>query len=170
MTVERASEDLGAPTPPIVLMPDAGAAVENPVGGVITFKLTGSDSNGSVTAIEAIAAPGEGPPLHVHPQDELILVLEGALRLKLSQTMHQAAPGSFVFIPRHTPHTWQNVGDGPARFFATLMPAAPAFERLFLRYAELAPDQRGAEAFARLSQETGALQVVGPPLAGSDPL
>jgi quercetin dioxygenase-like cupin family protein len=154
---------------PMALPPDGGVAVENPVGGMIAFKVTGAESNGTVTALDTVAAPGEGPPLHVHTQDELIFVVEGTLRVKLGGTLHAAPPGAFVFIPRHTPHTWQNVGGAPARFFATLTPAAPAFEELFFRYAALAPDQRGAEAFGRLARETGAIEVVGPPLAESDP-
>ena len=39
---------------------------------------------GALTAIEATAAPGEGPPLHVHRDlDELIYTLEGTYRVKL---------------------------------------------------------------------------------------
>jgi oxalate decarboxylase/phosphoglucose isomerase-like protein (cupin superfamily) len=70
-----------------------------------------------------------------------------------------------IFIPRGTPHTWQNVGDTPARFFATFTPAAPQFEQFFVRYAELAPDERSVAAFARVADETQAMEVVGPPLA-----
>jgi hypothetical protein len=77
--------------------------------------------------------------------------------------------GSFVFIPRGTPHTWQNVGSEPLRFFATIMPAAVAFEEFFKLYAQLPAEERGLAAFARLAVETNAFDVVGPPLAESDP-
>jgi hypothetical protein len=96
--------------------------------------------------------------------------LDGTFRFKLGAAIHQAPPGSFVFIPRHTPHTWQNIGESPARLFATVMPAAAAFEQFFIRYAELPVEQRGFEAFARLAAQTGAFQVVGRPLVESDPL
>jgi hypothetical protein len=71
---------------------------------------------------------------------------------------------SFVYIPRGTPHTWLNAGESFARFVFTLTPAAPAFERFFVRYAELPPEERGVEAFTRLAHEMQAMEVVGPPL------
>ena len=147
-----------------------GLSVENPVGGVITFKAMAGDTDGAVTALETSAAPGEGPPLHVHAEHELIYTLEGTFRIRLGAEIQQAGPGSFVFITGGTPHTWQNVGDRPARFFATVMPAAAAFEEFFRRYAQLPVDERGTEAFARIAVETRAFDVLGPPLAVSNPL
>ena len=82
--------------------------------------------------------------------------------------MVEALPGTFVFIPRHTPHTWQSISDGSSRFVATLVPASVEFEEFFRRYAELLPEERGIEAFSRLARETRAMEVVGPPLAQSD--
>jgi quercetin dioxygenase-like cupin family protein len=154
----------------LVRAPGEGLPVENPVGGILTFKSIGADSGGSVTAFETIAAPGEGPPLHVHVEDELIYTLEGTFRIKLGDTLSAVAPRSFAFIPGGTPHTWQNIGPGPACFFATVMPAATAFEQFFMRYAQLPPPERGVEAFRRLAEETGAFEVIGPPLAQTDPL
>jgi hypothetical protein len=89
---------------------------------------------------------------------------------KLGDTLREAPGGSFVFIPRGTPHTWQNIGAEPLRFFATIMLAAVAFEEFFKRYAQLPAEERGLEAFARVAAETKAFQVIGPPLAESDPL
>jgi quercetin dioxygenase-like cupin family protein len=85
-------------------------SVENPVGGILTFKITSDVSGGSLTALETIAASGEGPPLHIHDEDELIYTLDGTFRIKLGDTLRELPPRSFVFIPRGTPHTWQNVG------------------------------------------------------------
>ena len=153
-----------------IVAPGEGLSVENPVGGILTFKITSAESGGALTAIETVAAPQDGPPLHVHDEDEVIYILEGTFRVKLGGTLREAPPGSFVFIPRGTPHTWQNVGVGPARFFATVTPAATAFERFFRSYAQLPAEERGFEAFARLAAETNAFRVLGPPLAESDPL
>jgi quercetin dioxygenase-like cupin family protein len=156
---------------PIALAPGEGLAVENPAGGILTFKLMADRTSGALTAIETTAAPGEGPPLHLHQgEDELIYILEGEFRIKLGGEMIEAPTGSCVFIPRGTPHTWQNVGDAHARFFATVMPAASAFEQFFIRYAELPPEERGTAAFERLATGSDALEVLGPPLAHSHPL
>ena len=153
----------------LVLGPGEGLSVENPLGGLFTFKITSDESDGALTAIETFVARQEGPPLHVHEEDEVIFTLEGSMRIKLGDALHLTPAGSFVFIPRGTPHTWQNVGPGPLRFFATVMPATAAFEEFFKRYAELPAEERGVEAFARLAAETEAFEVVGPPLAVSDP-
>jgi hypothetical protein len=93
--------------------------------------------------------------------------LDGRFRVKLADDLIEAPPGSFVFIPRGTPHTWQNLSDAPARFFATVMPADVRFEQFFVSYSQLPPHERGTEAFARLAQETRAFEVLGPPLADS---
>jgi oxalate decarboxylase/phosphoglucose isomerase-like protein (cupin superfamily) len=68
---------------PAVVALGQGLSVENPVGGVLTFKATAPETGGAVTALETIAAPGEGPPLHVHAEDELIYTLEGSFRIRL---------------------------------------------------------------------------------------
>lgn len=155
---------------PFALAPGDGTSVENPTGGFTTFKAVSDQSGGGLTAIEGVSAPGEGPPLHLHrEQDEFIYVLDGSFRVRLGDDLIEALPGSFVFIPRNTPHTWQNVGDGRSRFVATLVPASVEFEEFFLRYAELPPGDRGVEAFGRLAVETRAMEVLGPPLAQSDP-
>ena len=151
---------------PFAVAPDQGLSVENPTGGVTTFKAMVDASGGALTALEGLAAPGEGPPLHVHRnQDELIYTLEGRFSIRLGDQLLDAPAGSFIFIPRGTPHTWRNSGDTPARFFAALMPGATEFEQFFVRYAALPPHERGVSAFARLADETQAMEVVGPPLA-----
>jgi quercetin dioxygenase-like cupin family protein len=155
---------------PFALAPGAGTSVENPTGGVTTFKAVGRESGGGLTVIEGVSAPGEGPPLHVHPeQDEFIYTLDGTFRVRLGEDLIEVLPRSFVFIPRNTPHTWQNVSEEPSRFVATLVPASVEFEEFFRRYGELSPEERGIEAFNRLAAETRAMDVLGPPLAQSDP-
>jgi quercetin dioxygenase-like cupin family protein len=153
---------------PFHVAPGEGPSVENPTGGRLTFKAMADATRGALTAIEATAAPGEGPPLHVHrDQDETIYVLDGRYLVKLGERYVDAPAGAFVFIPRGTPHTWQNVGTDVARFVATLAPADPKFERFFVSYSQLRPDERGVDAFARVARETQAMEVVGPPLTAA---
>lgn len=154
----------------LAVQPDEGFAVESPTGGVLSFKLTSDESGGAITACEAFSPPGEGPPLHVHRENELIYVVEGKLRVKLGDQIVEAPPGAFVFLAHDIPHTWQNIGGVDARFFIAVFPAATTFEEFFRRYNELPAEERGLEAFARLAAETKAFEVVGPPLAASDPL
>ena len=157
-------------TRPFALAPGDGTSVDNPTGGVTTFKAVSAQSGGGLTLIEGVSAPGEGPPLHVHrDQDEFIYTLDGTFRVRLGDDVIEVLPRSFVFIPRNTPHTWQNIGEGLSRFVAALVPASVEFEEFFHRYGELSPEERGMEAFSSLAAETRAMEVVGPPLAQSDP-
>jgi quercetin dioxygenase-like cupin family protein len=152
----------------IVMAPGDGQTVKNPVGGPLTFKARGEQTGGALTAFESTAAPDEGPPLHLHvSEDEFLYVLEGRLRVRLEETVHEAPAGSFVFIPRGVPHTWHNAGNDPARLLAVFTPAAPGMERFFERSAELADETRAAAAFKKFASDAG-MEVLGPPLARPD--
>jgi quercetin dioxygenase-like cupin family protein len=153
---------------PLAIPSGEGLSLGSPTGGVLTFKVMSEDCGGALTAAEAVSPAGEGPPLHVHPeQDETIYTVEGTFLVKLGDELIEAPPRSLIFIPRGTPHTWQAIGEAPGRFVFTMTPGAPRFERFFQRYAELPPEERGPEAFRRLSGETQGLEVVGPPLTSS---
>jgi quercetin dioxygenase-like cupin family protein len=103
--------------------PGDGQTVANPARGGLTYKARSGQTGGALTAWESTAAPGEGPPLHLHVnEDEFMYVLEGRLRFRLDENDHTAPAGSFVFIPRGVPHTWQNAGDGHARILFLFTP------------------------------------------------
>jgi quercetin dioxygenase-like cupin family protein len=152
----------------IFLAPGEGETVKNPVGGPLTFKIRGGQTGGALAAFESVAAPGEGPPLHLHEhEDEIWYALEGTFRMKLEDELRSAPAGTFVFIPRGVVHTWQNVGDEPGRILAIVTPAG--LDDFFGRFAALPADASPAEEFRRLGAEVGMI-VVGPPLRESDPL
>jgi quercetin dioxygenase-like cupin family protein len=152
----------------IVMGPGDGQTVANPAGGGLTYKARSGQTGEALTAWETTAAPGEGPPLHLHVnEDEFMYVLEGRLRFRLDETDHAAPAGSFVFIPTGLPHTWQNAGDGHARILFVFTPGSPGMERFFERSAELPEQTRMADAFKTLASDAG-MKVLGPPLARSD--
>jgi quercetin dioxygenase-like cupin family protein len=145
-----------------------GQALNNPAGGALTFMARGEQTGGAATAFETTAAPGQGPPLHTHArEDEMLYVLQGRLRVRLEETVHEAPAGSFVFIPRGVPHVWQNAGDDTARFLVLFTPAAPGMERFFERSAKLGDAPPVGEAFKRFASDAG-MEVLGPPMAESD--
>ena len=149
----------------VAVAPGEGATIQGPVGGALNFKVRGEQTDGSLTALENVIPPGEGPPLHVHAnEDEFWYLIEGDLRFKLGEEMHHAPQGSFVFVPKGTPHNFQNVGDRPARILVMFTPAG--MEAFFDRFSQLAaPDP---SAFKSIGGEVG-MDVVGPPLAQSEP-
>jgi quercetin dioxygenase-like cupin family protein len=147
-------------TSPIVLGPGEGATIEGPAGGPLTFKVRGAQTGGVLTALENVIAPGDGPPLHTHAaEDEAWYVIAGELRFQLGDE-HAAAPaGSFVFVPRRTPHCFVNAGSEPARILVLFTPSG--MERFFDRFAEL--DTFDPSAFAAIGAGVG-MDVVGPSL------
>jgi quercetin dioxygenase-like cupin family protein len=152
-------------TRPVVLRAGEGATIEGPVGGPLTFKVRGEQTNRVLTAFENVIAPGDGPPLHVHAnEDEAWYVLEGDLRFHLDAEIAGAPAGSFVFVPRGTPHCFQNVGETPARILVLFTPSG--MERFFDRFAELPPGAVDPGAFRRIGAEVG-MDVIGPPLGAT---
>ena len=151
---------------PVIRRPGEGETVANPLDAQVVFKVRGEQTGGRLTAFENVVAPGDGPPLHTHAnEDESMYVLDGEVRFKLADEIRAAPAGSFVFIPRGTPHTWQNVGDGPARMLIHFTPSG--MERFFDGFAAL--EAPGPTAFETVGAEVGVV-VVGPPLAQSDPV
>jgi quercetin dioxygenase-like cupin family protein len=146
--------------------PGEGFAIANPVGGAITFKVRGDQSAGTLTVFESEIPPGAGPPLHVHArEDEAWYALEGELRVRVGDAVTAAPAGAFFFAPRGVAHTFQNVGDRPARVLVVFTPAG--MDEFFQEFATTAgaPD---AEVFRQVGAFAG-MEVVGPPLAQSHP-
>lgn len=143
-----------------------GERIRSPLGGEVTQIVRGEHSNGELAALEAINGPGEGPPLHVHTrEDETVYVLEGEFRWKLGDELSVTGPGSFVFIPRGVSHTWQVIGEGDGRMLVTFFPAG--MEGFFDRLSSMT--EFDLDTFSAAAAEHG-MEVVGPPLAQSDPL
>jgi quercetin dioxygenase-like cupin family protein len=142
-----------------------GQTLTNPAGAALTFMARAEQTGGAMMAFETGAAPREGPPLHTHVrEDEVLYVLQGRLRVRLDEEIQEAPAGSFVFIPRGVPHSWQNVGDDQVRFLVVFTPAAPGMEQFFERSAELGEANQVAEAFTRFANDAG-MEVLGPRLA-----
>lgn len=61
-------------------------------------------TNGSLTVMEVLTGPKQGPALHTHlREDELWYVIEGDFRLKAGDAMFQVSTGGMAFGPRGTP-------------------------------------------------------------------
>jgi quercetin dioxygenase-like cupin family protein len=158
-------------TRPILSGPGEGQSVPNPISEAIEFKARAEQTAGALNAFESAPAPGQGPPLHVHAnEDEVLYFLDGLFRLKFDDVVRKAPSGSFAFIPKGVPHAWQNIGDAPGRLLWMFLPAAQGMERFFEEFRAAITDEASvARAFATVA-EVGGMKVVGPPLAQSDPL
>ena len=146
--------------------PDDRAIIRSPVGGDLTFLVTTEQSNGTFLAVETIAPPGEGPPLHTHTrEEETIYVVSGDFRFQVGDDVSDAPAGAFAFVPRGVAHTWQNIGDESGTLLVTFVPAG--MESFFERLSKMG--EFDLEEFRAAAAEQGT-DVVGPPLAVSHPL
>jgi quercetin dioxygenase-like cupin family protein len=109
------------------------------LGTFVRVKLDGRQTAGRLGVFEIVFPRGAAPPLHSHPQDETICVLEGELtawivdaeRRGVEQTdsPHWAAqpgqrcgPGAVLYAPGGTPHTFRVESD-TARVLTLSTPA-----------------------------------------------
>ena len=81
-------------------------------------------TTGAFDQFELTAQPNHtGAPLHVHATvDECFYVLAGAFRFAVAASEVIAEPGSFLFVPRGTAHTWTNVADTASTMLLTFVP------------------------------------------------
>ncbi|QDZ01189.1 cupin domain-containing protein [Nitratireductor mangrovi] len=128
------------------------------------IQLRKADTSGAVGMFEGIVPPGEGPPIHVHRnEDEVIHVLEGTYKFWLDGSTTMLAASSSIFLPRGVPHTFQVIGPEPGRNLAVLTPGG--FEGFFLDVAGEALTIPGDMARIGEIAEGYGLEFVGPPLA-----
>ena len=149
----------------VALAPGEGETLVNPVGGHVIFKARGHQTGGRLTVLETVITAGDGPPLHVHVKDdEAVYVLEGEIDFRVGDELYHNRAGSFVFIPRGVPHTFQNVGTDDARML--LMFAPSGIERLFELAAASGAKSADDEAWSAAAREAET-EMVGPPLRRS---
>ena len=93
-------------------------------GDVYRFLVTGAETGGAYFAMEAIVAPGGGPPPHIHRyEDETFYVLEGECRVLLADEWITAGVGDFINVPRGAVHRFHNHGTETMRMILTFTPA-----------------------------------------------
>jgi len=133
-------------------------------------------ATGSMTAIEFLAPRGFGPPLHVHDdEDEVMVVLDGEIAFRSSDSESIASAGATVFLPHGVPHTFQVLSD-TARF--TTVSASntgiPRFDRMVAELGDPtdeptlpAPVEIDPGRVAEVCAVNG-IEVLGPPPAPLD--
>jgi mannose-6-phosphate isomerase-like protein (cupin superfamily) len=130
-------------TTPAVVQTFAEADTTQVLGGAITIRLRGKDTDGRVGMIDQIVPGGfPGPALHVHPEfDETFYVLAGTLSFRVGDDARECGPDTVAHIPRGVPHTFANPGDEPARSLVVVTPAG--FEAYFEALAMAIADHGG---------------------------
>lgn len=108
------------------------------VGDKYVILATGEQTGGAYCLAEATVPPGGGPPPHYHTrEEESFYVLEGEITFTVDGRTVLGAPGTFVQIPRGTPHAFKNNSAVPARMLIQCAPAG--FEKFMAEFATELP-------------------------------
>jgi quercetin dioxygenase-like cupin family protein len=79
---------------PFAMTAGEGTLLETPTGDAVRIKTNTRNTHGSLTVLEFVISPKNGPALHTHVrEDEVWYVLEGEFRFKAGETMFQVATG-----------------------------------------------------------------------------
>jgi mannose-6-phosphate isomerase-like protein (cupin superfamily) len=143
-----------------IVLPDAAPRFSGPKGreaDVTEIVATRDQAGGSIGMFRQTIAPKSGPPTHVHnTEDEIFYVVKGEFNVKLGDRIVSAPAQTVMFVPRGTPHTFQNVGIGPGVLLVAVTPGG--FERSF-------EERQGAEGETlRALAKKYNMEVVGPPI------
>ena len=75
------------------------------MGALLTFLADGADTAGRFALKEFVVRRGSEPPRHTHSrEDECFYILDGHFTFTVGEETLEAAPGSFVFLPRGLAH------------------------------------------------------------------
>ena len=123
----------------------------------LLFKVGSAETSGGLFVVEnADLTPGDGPPLHLHfNQDEWFCVIEGRVAIQVGDEKLELDAGESVLAPRRLPHTWSAVAPG-SRLLGAFTPAGKIeeFFRAIIGHPALQAD---AEFVSRFE-----MQLIGP--------
>ena len=104
--------------------------------GTARFLASSEDTHGAWSLVELTERPGYKTRIHRHNYtDETYYVLEGVLTAKIADKTYELPAGSYIVIPRGTPHAQGNLGKVPVKVLLTMTPGG--FEQSFKDRAEL---------------------------------
>jgi len=75
-----------------------------------------------VTQFVGLIPPSKAP-LHVHPYDEVVYIVEGSGIVHLGAQEVRMGPGTCIHLPPQTPHCLENDGERPVRVLGVFHPS-----------------------------------------------
>jgi len=134
-------------------------------GGVHTWKATAEDTGGAFLLFEDLMEQGKVTPLHTHPADESMYVLEGEILVHMDGQEHQVGAGGLTVAPRGVPHAFMVVSER-ARLLCLHTPGS--CQAFYLGASEPLADgeDSGPVDFDRIrasGQANGGIEILGPP-------
>ena len=109
---------------PRIVSAEAAERIQ-PFGLDMRVMLDAAATGGSFSAIIVELKPGEGPPSHLHrDREEFFYVLDGIFRMTVGGNESTIGPGTLVFTPRNTVHSFSNIGTTPGRLLEWTIPGS----------------------------------------------
>lgn len=107
----------------ITIAPGAGTTTWL-LGDTYTLKISGAQTGGAFSLLEAVVPPGGGPPPHIHnAEDETFVILDGEIMFSTNAGTIAAPTGTVVHVPKGTKHSYATVGSTPVRMLFLYAPA-----------------------------------------------
>ena len=103
------------------------------------WDIVGPEMGMSTNLSYSVAQVGTGAPLHIHEDDELIVILKGELEVRLGDEIRVVGPEHTLAIPSSVVHGFTVVGGSEAELLA-FFPVPKPFDRT--TYLEGAPPAR----------------------------
>jgi quercetin dioxygenase-like cupin family protein len=92
-------------------------------GDTVQIKASADQTQGAYTMIEVFSSPGNGPPPHVHKnEDETLYILDGEFEILNGEQHFRAMPDALAFVPRGTIHRFRCVGGVSGRILVIYTP------------------------------------------------
>lgn len=125
--------------------------------GSVRMLASSAETKGAWSLVELIEMPGYHTNLHRHNHtEEAFYVLEGVLTVKMQGKISDYPAGSYVLIPRGTPHAQGNRGSVPVKLLLTMTPGG--FERSFIDRAELFKTTKPTDSDFRKKRKENAVK------------
>ena len=133
-------------------------------GALLTWKASSTETAGAFSLLEAAMVRGKVTPLHTHPADETMYMLEGEILMHMDGQEARVGAGGFVFAPRGVPHAFMVLSD-VARLITIHTPGS--CEAFYQGASEPAVDgEFGPVDFDRIyasAVANGGIEILGPP-------
>jgi quercetin 2,3-dioxygenase len=143
-----------------VVLPDSAPRFYGPKGreeDITEIIATRDQTGGLLGLFRQTVAPKSGPATHIHKtEDEFFYVVKGEFKVKLGDRIMNAPAQTVMFVPRGTPHAFQNAGTEPGVLLIGVTPGG--FEKEM-------QERQGADAemMKTLAKKYNS-EVVGPPI------
>jgi quercetin dioxygenase-like cupin family protein len=134
-------------------------------GGVFTWLAKAEDTAGEFLLYEVQMERGKVTPLHTHPAQETLYLLEGEILVHLDGEEHRVTTGGIFMAPRGVPHAFMVTSD-IARVLTFHTPGS--CQAFYMGASE--PLDAGAtsgpvdfDRIAASGQQNGGIEILGPP-------